>query len=248
MQGYDPTTYGDAIADVYDEWYPANGDTASAVAALARLAGGGPVLELGVGTGRVALGLAAAGLTVVGVDASQAMLARLASKPGAEGVQAVRADFSRLDEAGPAAAGPFSLAFVAYNTLFNLPSQEDQVRCVRQVAARLAPGGRFVVEAFVPDPERLAGPAVGVSRLDAGGVVLSVIRHDPVAQRLEGHLVSVREGGTRLFPSVLRYAWPAELDLMARLAGLDLAARWGGWEEEPFGPASARHVSVYRAP
>jgi SAM-dependent methyltransferase len=242
MEGYDPmTSFGADSAEVYDD--TSRGDEEAAVAFLDRLARGGPVLELAVGTGRIALPLAARGLRVDGIDLSEAMVARLRAKPGGDAIAVTIGDFADVP-----VEGTYPLVYLVYNTLFNLLTQDDQVRCFTNVAAHLADGGAFVVEAFTPswlyrlrDDQYVDAEAIGVAR-----VTLDVGRHDPVAQRLDESHVVLAPDGVRLFPIVCRYAWPSELDLMARIAGLRLAERWGGWSGEPFTGSSALHVSVYR--
>jgi SAM-dependent methyltransferase len=242
MHGYDDATYGEAFADVYDEWYPHDDDTATAVAALAALAGEGRVLELAVGTGRLAVPLAATGLEVHGIDTSPAMLARLAAKPGGEAVKAVCGDMV-VD----LPAGPFALVFVADNSLFNLRSEERQVACFSEVAARLEPGGAFVVQAFVPDPTLMPANSVRVRTLAADRVVLSVSVTEPAAQRAEGQYIDIGEaGGVRLRPWSIRWATPAQLDAMAAAAGLALGERWAAFDRSAFQPDSQGHVSVFR--
>lgn len=239
MKGYAKESYGDAVAAVYDRWVPASGD---AVEFLAARAGQGPILELGVGTGRVALPLAARGLPVTGVDVSPAMLDRLRAKPGAEGVTVHVGDISTLDVPG----GPFRLVYVIAATLYCLSTQDEQVRCVRRAAQLLDGAGTFVVEAFVPDPGRFdRGQRVEVRALEAESVRLDVARHDPVGQRVDSQQVVLTPEGIRLYPVRIRYIWPAELDLMARLAGLRLLHRYEGWDGRPFTAASRTHVSVY---
>jgi SAM-dependent methyltransferase len=197
------------------------------------------VLELGVGTGRLAIPLAAAGVDVTGVDASAAMLDRLAGKDGAQRVDVVRGDM--VDDLP---AGTFALVFVAYNTLFNLLTAERQQQCFAAVAERLTPDGVFVVEAFVPLPQ--PGPEVAVRSLEADRVVLTVSVRDDTNQKAEGHFVELTElGGVRLRPWSIRYAPPAELDEMASAAALVLRDRWEGFDRAPFTPDSERHVSVY---
>ena len=240
MRDYDQTTYGERVADLYDELYGAL-DPGPAASFLADLAGAGPALELGIGTGRVALPLKERGVEVHGIDASPAMVERLRAKPGGADLPVTIGDFADV-----APAGPFSLVFVVFNTLFALPTQDDQVRCFGNVAARLAPGGRFVVEAFVPDLTRFHhDQALLVTAVEVGGVRIDASRHDRLAQRISAQHVIVGERGVRLVPVELRYAWPAELDLMARVAGLRHAGRWGGWAMQPFTAASGVHVSVY---
>lgn len=243
MDGYDPmASFDEESAAVYDAT-SVRGDEAAAVAFLEGLARGGPALELAVGTGRIALPLAARGLRVDGIDLSEPMVAKLRAKPGGDAIAVTMGDFADVP-----VEGRYPLVYVVFNTLFNLLTQDDQVRCFANVAAHLTDDGAFVVEAFVPSYlHRLRdGQYVDAEAIRVAEVRLDVGRHDPVAQLLEeSHLVFTRDG-VRLFPIVCRYAWPSELDLMARLAGLRLAERWGGWEREPFTAASPLHVSVYR--
>jgi SAM-dependent methyltransferase len=241
MQDYGPETYGDRIAPLYDSLYEEELGTDAAVDGLARLAGPGPVLELAIGTGRLAIPLAQRAVDVRGIDASEAMVARMRAKPGGADIPVAMGDFAEVG-----VEGSFSLIYVAFNTIFALLTQEDQLRCFRNVAARLADGGRFVVEAFVPDLGRFdRGQRVGVSAVRLDRVDLEVSRHDPLNQRVDSQHIFVTDGGTQLAPVSLRYAFPSELDLMARLAGLELKERWGGWSGEPFTNTSTDHVSVY---
>jgi SAM-dependent methyltransferase len=220
---YEPATYGDRIAAVYDAWVvPAvEQSTEPAVAFLAELAGAGPALELGIGTGRIALPLAERGVRVQGIDASEAMVARLREKPGGEALPVAIGDFADVP-----VEGEFSLIYVVFNTFFALLTQEDQVRCFGSVARTLVPNGAFVIEAFVPDPTLFD-------------------RNHPVTQRVTTQHVVIGKEGMMMLPVQLRYAWPSELDLMARLAGLRPSARYGGWRREPFTASSPSHVSVF---
>jgi SAM-dependent methyltransferase len=242
MKDYGPETYGDRIADVYDAFpYQSELDTEGAIEALVELAGAGPVLELAIGTGRLALPLAERDLEVHGIDASEAMVAKLREKPGGDRIPVTMGDFADV-----AVEGSFSLILIAFNTLFALLTQEDQVRCFANAAARLADGGVFVVEAFFPDLGRFdRGQRAHVNTVDVDRVMIDASRHNPVEQRVDSQHVVITEDGTQLYPVSLRYAFPSELDLMARLAGLELANRWGGWRREPFTANSPRHVSVY---
>ncbi len=239
----DPDFYGERWASVYDELHAAMDPTAAADT-LARLGGDGRVLELGVGTGRLALPLAERGVAVHGIDASEAMVARLRDKPGGTSIPVTVGDFALVP-----VPGEYSLIYVVFNTFFALLDQDRQVECFRNVAERLAPGGAFVLECFVPDLSRFgrAGQAVQARGVEADRADLEVSRHEPVSQRVNSQLVTICETGVVLRPVVLRYAWPAELDLMARLAGLHLRDRWAGWSGEPFSADSRMHVSVYRA-
>lgn len=246
MQGYDASSYGDGFADVYDDWYRDISDVEVTVVELLDLAGGGPILELGVGTGRLAVPLAEAGLaggvTVVGIDASMAMLARLAWRDPGTLVTTVHGDM-RHDLPD----GPFGLVFAAYNTLFNLTDEGAQARCFVDVAQRLRPGGRFVVEAFVPDDPPRRGDSVTVRSIAADRVVLSISVDDPDHQSAAGQFVELTESdGVRLRPWSIRYSTPAQLDDYGRLAGLDLEQRWESFGRAAFDEESVRHVSVYR--
>jgi SAM-dependent methyltransferase len=244
MPGYRPQTYGDEIAEVYDEWmrgrYSAEAGEAAAEF-LAGLAPGGTALELGIGTGRVALPLAARGVAVHGLDASEAMVARLRAKPGGADLPVTMGDFADVP-----VDGEFDLVYVVFNTFFALLSQEDQLRCARNVAARLRPGGRFVIEAFVPDLTLFdGGQRVQVSDLGLDRVRLDVSQHDGNAQTVVTQHLVFGPDGLRMYPVRIRYAWPSELNLICRLADLHLTYRYGGWHREPFGPTSGGHVSVY---
>lgn len=244
MRGFGPATYGDAFADVYDDWYADVSDVAATVASLRELAGGGAVLELGVGTGRLAIPLAVAGVEVHGIDASEAMLDRLRAKPGSEGITLTAGDM-----AANLPAGPFALVVCAYNTFFNLGSAEAQAKCFAAVASCLAPGGRFALEVFVPDEPPRSGTSVGVRDLTADRVVLSVARYDASAQDAHGQFVELTEaGGVRLRPWAIHWSTPAQLDAMAADAGFTLESRSGGWSGEAFTVDCDEHVSIYRVP
>ena len=199
-------------------------------------------LELAVGTGRIALPLAARGIRVDGIDISTAMVDRLRAKPGGEHISVTMGDFAEV-----AVPGSYRLIYVVFNTLFNLLTQGDQVRCFKNVASHLTDDGSFVIEAFVPNfLYRLRSDQyVDAEAIEVGEVRLDVGRHDSVKQLLYESHVSLTREGVRLNPIVTRYAWPSELDLMARIAGLRLKERWAGWNREPFNSASANLVSVY---
>lgn len=250
MEGYDAATYGDRFADVYDDWYGSITDTDACVAAVADLARGGPVLELGVGTGRLALPLAARGIAVTGVDSSPAMLDRLAandtaatSGAGGRAVEGVLGDMADP----PVGDRTFAVVLVAYNTLFNLVDPADQQRCLASAARRLRPDGTVVVEAFVPDTSAGATDDVRPREVTADRVVLSVSRADPTSQEVQGQYVDITESGIRLRPWHIRWSTPDQLDGMAGAAGLVLAERWSGWDRSPFdAEAATTHVSLYR--
>jgi len=232
-------SFDEAAAEIYDD--EPRGDEASTVAFLAELARGGPALELAIGTGRIALPLVATGIRVDGIDLSPAMVAKLRAKPGGEHLSVTMGDFADVP-----VEGAYKLVFVVFNTIFNLLTQDDQVRCFENVAKHLTDDGRFVVEAIVPTDLGLRDDQyVDAERVGVDHVWLDVGRHDPVTQRLEESHVLLSREGLRFFPIVTRYAWPSELDLMARIAGLRLKDRWAGWQREPFTAASGNHVSVY---
>lgn len=242
MEGYQPvTSFGEDTAEIYDSTSQ-RGDEEATVAFLERMADGGRVLELAIGTGRIALPLAARGVDVEGIDIAPAMVAKLRAKPGGEQITVTMGNFADVP-----VAGSYRLIFVVFNTLFNLLTQDEQVRCFENVATHLTDDGVFVVEAFVPanlyrlrNDQYVDAEAIGV-----GNVRLDVGRHDPVSQTLDETHVHLSRYGVRLHPIVTRYAWPSELDLMARIAGLRLHERWSGWNSEPFTSTSTRHVSVY---
>ena len=219
------------------------GDETEAVEYLALAAGGGPVLELGIGAGRLAIPLAQRGLEVDGVDFAPEMIALLRQKAGVDTIRVVLGDFASADYPRES----YAMVFVVWNSLFNLLTQDDQIACFRNVARHLAPDGCYVVEAYAPTYlHRLDGQqAVKVEDLSVDEVRISVIRHDPASQIVEQSHVSLTEQGTRFNPVVQRYAWPSELDLMARIAGLKLRERWSDWKRHPFDAASHGHVSVY---
>lgn len=241
QEGYGPATYGDRIAEVYDEWHSVPTDTDEAVGFLAGLAGEGPALELGIGTGRIALPLAARGVDVHGIDASEAMVARLRQKPGGADIPVTIADFAAVP-----VEGTFQLIFVAFNTLFALLTQEDQVRCFANVAERLSEGGVFVVQAFVPDVTLYnRGSRVASQSVSTEAAVIDIGELDMATQQVTAQHVVIKDGRVTMYPVKLRFAYPPELDLMARLAGLSLRERWGSWKRDPFGSSSGQHVSVW---
>jgi len=242
-EGYDAATYGNRIADVYDDLPTHPLDADAAAACLAALARDGPALELAIGTGRVALPLARHGVVVSGIDASPAMVARLRAKPDGDHIPVTIGDFADVD-----VDGRFALVFVVYSTFFALLDPEKQQRCFDRVAAHLAPEGRFVIEAFVPDLTRFErGQRVEVRHVDADSALLSVSLHHPATQRVDSMLIRLAGGGVRTWPVPIRYSYPSELDLMAGHSGLRLEHRWGGWGREPFTDDSVKHVSVYAA-
>jgi SAM-dependent methyltransferase len=209
---------------------------------IADLAGGGPVLEFAIGTGRVALPLAARGMEVAGLDESEPMLARLRAKPGAGAVRTSAGDFTRTR-----VAGEFRLVYLVFNTIMNVTTQEAQVATFRNAAAHLAPGGHFLVEVGVPALQRLP-PGETVRAFALTAEHLGFDEYDVVDQRMWSHHYRLRDGRAERFSVPFRYVWPAELDLMAQLAGLRPRHRWADWTRAPFTAESTAHVSVWRKP
>ena len=247
MRGYRSDSYGDAFADVYDDWYADVTDLDTTVSFVADLAGPtGTVLELGVGTGRLAVPLAARVGQVTGIDTSHKMLDELARADGSGTVLTVHGDM--IDDLP---AGPYDVVLAAYNTVFNLTTAARQQACFDRVAERLAPDGAFVVEAFVPDGDHdpagaSRGTQVTVRSMSVDSVVLSASAHDRAAQLAEGQFIEITEaGGVRLRPWSIRWADPAELDGMATASGLRRVQRWADYDRTPFDAASPRHVTVY---
>jgi SAM-dependent methyltransferase len=247
MHGYGAASYGDSFADIYDEWYGsspavASSDLASTIDFLVPLANGGTVLELGVGTGRIALPLAAAGVHVVGLDASAKMLEQLAAKPGGPHVTTVCADM-----AGELPAGPFTLVFVAINTFFNLTSREQQLHCLQNVAERLTDDGLFVIEAFVPDLDR-HGSGLSLRTIELERVILAASNTDTEHQTISGQYIELRDNSLpKLRPFHICYQSPEQLDVLAAQAGLERVERWANWTKSPYNSESSHHVSVFRA-
>jgi SAM-dependent methyltransferase len=242
VKEYQPEiSFDETVAASYDA-LAQRGDEAFTVAFLERLALGGRALELAIGTGRIALPLAARGVPVEGIDISPSMVAQLRSKPGGQRLEVRIGNFADV-----AAPGPYRLIYLVFNTLFNLLTQEEQVRCFINVASRLEEGGRFVVEGGTPaEFYRLRNNQyVDAEAIQVDQVRLDVARFDPVQQLLEETHVTLSSAGIKLNPVVTRYAWPSELDLMARLAGMRLEERWGGWQCEPFTADSRNCISVY---
>ena len=244
MKDYEPImTFGEQTAEVYDD-LAQRGDEAATVAFLEGLAGGGPALELAIGTGRIALPLAATGLRVDGIDFSAPMVSKLRAKKGGDEIAVTMGDFADVE-----VADTYRLIYVVFNSFFNLLTQDDQVRCFQNVASHLSQDGSFVVEGgctfgFI---ERLrVGQYVEAEAIEVDAVRLDLLRLDPATQMLYENHVHVTGDGVTFNPVVQRYAWPSELDLMARIAGLRLRERWGGWNRQAFTASSDNVVSVYR--
>ena len=237
--------FGESVAASYDE-ESAEMSTPDAVdpavELLAGLAGGGRALELGIGTGRIALPLARRGVPVHGIDLSRAMVARLRAKPGGAQIDVTIGDFATAR-----AEGTFTLAYLVFNTIMNLTTQEAQVACFRNVAAHLAPGGCFVIEVHVPQLRRLP-PGQNVVPYHVSPTRWAFDVYDTATQAMSSNYIEV-EGGRGEYASFpFRYVWPAELDLMAQLAGMRRRERWGGWRREPFTSESDQHVSIWEKP
>ena len=234
--------FGERVAARYDESAadisrPAVVDPV--VDLLAELAGDGAALELGIGTGRIAVPLRRRGVRVHGIDLSPAMIARLQAKPGAEDIGVTIGDFATTT-----VGGTFSVAYLVFNTIMNLTTQDEQIACFRNVAAHLEPGGCFVIEVGVPQLQRLP-PGETVRAFDVSATKLGFDEFDVVSQGLISHHYSVVDGTLELLSAPFRYVWPSELDLMAQLAGMTLRSRWSDWQRSPFTSKSTAHVSVW---
>jgi SAM-dependent methyltransferase len=209
------------------------------VSFLADLAGTGAALELGIGTGRIALPLSQRGVRVHGIDLSPAMVARLHAKPGAESIGVTIGDFATTT-----VDGTFTLAYLVYNTIMNLTTQDDQVQCFRNVAAHLEPRGCFVIEVGIPALQRLP-PGETIQPFLVSPTRLGFDEYDIAVQGLVSHHYWMVDGHLEAFPMPFRYVWPSELDLMAQLAGLTLRERWSNWQRAPFTSRSTQHISVW---
>lgn len=246
MDGYDETTYGEHWSTYYDDIYSEVDD--SIIELLARHAGEPPrALELAIGTGRIAIPLRAKGVDVSGIEISEQMVTRLREKPGGEAITVSVGDFGDVD-----VDDAFPLIYLAFNTIFGLLTQERQVECFQNVADRLEPGGCFIIDCFVPDVKRFDdyNSRLGVSSIDSVDEhTYEMAIYEPVKQRISSHQVRrLADGETIVLPVEIRFAWPSELDLMARLAGLELEDRFGWYDLRPFTERSTNHLSIYRKP
>jgi SAM-dependent methyltransferase len=242
MDKYKPEmSFGDNVAEDYDE-SSQRGDEAATVAFLERWLRGGRSLELAIGTGRIALPLSAKGVQVDGIDFSPSMIARLRAKPGGTQLAVTLGNFADVG-----VPDSYDLIYIVYNTLFNLLTQDEQVRCFENVAAHLTAEGVFVIEGDLPTDFCRArkNQYIDLEDIEVDKVHLDIARYDPVTQLLEETHVTLSNKGTQLFPIITRYAWPSELDLMARIAGLHLRERWAGWNREPMTATSNNCISVY---
>jgi len=236
---YTEETYGEHVAEIYDDWY--QGYEEAAIDRLVELSNGGRALELGIGTGRIAIPLHQRGIEVHGIDASTAMVTKLHQKSGGEQILVTMGSFATLP-----VAGSYSLVYVLFNTFYALLTQDEQVNCFESVAKHLESGGVFVLEVFMPDLKRYRGwQTVSAIEVEEGQVRIDATQIDPTTQTLISQHIVLSEQGVRLYPVRLRYAYPSELDLMARLAGLRLLQRWGNWKRDPFTMDSTKHISVY---
>jgi SAM-dependent methyltransferase len=234
--------FGERVAQRYDESSADMFESAvvdPVVDLLAELAGHGAALELGIGTGRIALPLARRGIRVHGIDLSKAMVARLRAKPGAQQIGVTIGDFATTT-----VEGRFTVAYLVFNTIMNLTTQDGQVACFQNVAAHLEPGGCFVIEVMVPALQRLP-PGETVRAFNLSATRLGFDEYDVASQGLISHHYTVVDGNLEVDAPPFRYVWPSELDLMARLAGMTLRERWSGWKREPFTSDSTKHVSVW---
>jgi SAM-dependent methyltransferase len=234
--------FGERVAQRYDESSADMFQSAvvdPVVDLLAELAGHGAALELGIGTGRIALPLARRGIRVHGIDLSEAMVARLRAKPGAQQIGVTIGDFATTT-----VEGRFTVAYLVFNTIMNLTTQDGQIACFQNVAAHLEPGGCFVIEVMVPALQRLP-PGETVRAFNLSATRLGFDEYDVASQGLISHHYTVVDGNLEVDAPPFRYVWPSELDLMARLAGMTLRERWSGWKREPFTSDSTKHVSVW---
>lgn len=245
MKEYGPKTFGKLYAERYDSLYDESmiEETRLSVETLAELAKGGKVLELAIGTGRVALPLAERGLTVHGIEASEEMVAKMREKPGGSDIPVTIGDMSetRVDET-------FDLIYLVFNTIFNLTTQEAQMRCLQNAARHLNPEGVFVIETVVPDfseyvDDQQTRMRASWAKMDSARFEIAI--HDRVAQTITFQRIIISEDGTKMNPHYMRYVWPSELDLMAKLAGLELKERWAWWDRSPFTATSKSHISIY---
>ncbi len=243
---HDDGYFDERVAERYDESVSEMFDPAvvnQAVDILVGLAGGGRALELGVGTGRIALPLAQRGVPVHGIELSKAMVSRLRAKPGGEDIGVTIGDFATTTVDG----GTFSLAYLVFNTILNLTTQTAQVACFRNVGAHLEPGGCFVIEVGVPGLQRLP-PGETIHAFHVSETRWGFDEYDVAVQGLISHHFEIVDGRLERNSISFRYAWPSELDLMAQLGGMRLRERWSGWKREPFTSDSRKHVSVWEKP
>jgi SAM-dependent methyltransferase len=241
MRDWDYSSYGQFYAEDYDALFGNRDDLEVMTRRLRALAAGGPVLEFGIGTGRIALPLAQAGVEVHGLELSEKMISILRSKPGGARIPVTMGDFCEavVDRS-------FSMVLVLFSTLFSITTQEDQVRCFENAARHLQPGGLFIVEGFLHDRARFVkGQSIQVREIDTNSVTVQVSRHDALQQLLETQRIGLSAQGIKLLPNRLRYIWPSELDLMGRIAGFRLRDRWVDWYGGRFTADSEQYIAIY---
>jgi len=232
--------FGEEVAARYDERSTSTVEVVNLIVDfLAAVAGDGPALEFGIGTGRIALPFASRGVAVNGIDLSEAMVERLRAKPGGDEIDVTIGDFAKTR-----VEGTFSLVYLVANTIMNLTTQDEQVTCFENAGAHLGPGGRFVIEVIVPGWQRLP-PGERFQAFDVSPRHVGFDEIDVVTQASVSHHYWIEDGRVDVFSPPFRYVWPAELDLMARIAGMSPRERWGGWNREPFTAESRKHVSVW---
>jgi SAM-dependent methyltransferase len=239
MDEYTEETYGERIAGVYDQMY--SEFNPAAIQVLSELAHGGKALELGIGTGRIALPLLHTGVAVDGIDASESMVSILRCKPKGERIPITMGNFADVP-----VDGQYSLIYVVFNTFYALLTQDEQIRCFQNVAMHLLPDGVFVIEAFVPDMTRFtAGQSMRVTLIGENEVQADASEIELDKQLIIARHIVLTEQGTRFYPVKIRYVWPSEMDLMARLSHLQLRERWSDWGKTSFTAESGKHISVY---
>lgn len=239
MDNYTIETYGERIAGIYDQLY--SEIDPEMVDALVALCHGGRALELGIGTGRIALPLMQQGVIVHGIDASTAMVARLRAKPAGDQIPVTMGNFADVP-----VEGQYSLIYVVFNTFYSLLTQEEQIRCFHNVASHLTTDGVFLIEAFVPDMTRfVAGQAMRVTDIGDNEVKIDVSQVEFDKQVITSQHVILNNKETRFYPVKIRYVWPSEMDLMAQIAQLQLKERWSDWKKSRFAAGSRMHISVY---
>lgn len=241
MKDYGPETFGELNAEKYDVLHDP-GTTGQAIDLIGGLARGKKTLELAIGTGRIALPLSLSGIEIHGLDASPEMLAKLKEKPGGDKIPVMVADMADFE-----LEDRFEFAFLVFNTLFNLQTQAAQIQCFQNVARHLEDGGSFLVETYVPDVTTFVnGQHMRARYIDSRSVAFEAAQHDPVNQVINYQIIRMSNEGFKIQPLPTRYAWPQEIDLMARLAGLELETRWGNWDQRDFTADSKMHISIYR--
>ena len=239
MVDYTDSTYGESIADQYDSLFP--DIDPNLIDGLFELSSRGKTLELGIGTGRIAIPLSNKGVEVHGIDASPAMLEKLRAKDKSRSIPVKIGSFAEFDM-----EEKYEFIFIVFNTFFGLLKQREQISCFKSVSNCLLPGGKFLIEAFVPDLSRFdKGQTIRTSHVSPDEVRLECSQHDLATQTVVSQLVTIGKPGVNLYPVNIRYAWPSELDLMAELANLRLTERWGGWNKQPFTSSSTFHISIY---